>query len=181
MIWQFIPKIWSNSRKLFWFCNWCFTQWIIIIIIIIFHFENFALFHAKLGSNVCPRVDNQTSGDTLQGLTRPISGKGKIFINQLRPCQTMPHWGKTHWGKIHWSNVCHIVCLVSSARAPKTGARLTEAWALALLPHWGMNIDMYGQVDNIIYRNLLYLWKFRPIRIISGQISHIFSNYIFIR
>ena len=36
-----------------------------------------------------------------------------------------------------WSNVWHIVRPVSSARAPKTGARLTEARALALLPHWG--------------------------------------------
>ena len=44
----------------------------VIIIIIIFYFENVAFFHAKLGSDVCPRVDNQTSGDTLQDLT---SGK----------------------------------------------------------------------------------------------------------
>ena len=57
--------------------------------------------------------------------------------HHLRWCQTRPHWGKTHWGKIHWSNVWHIVRPVSSARAPKTGARLTEARALALLPHWG--------------------------------------------
>ena len=33
-------------------------------IIIILYFENFAFFHAKLGSDVRPRVDNQTSGDT---------------------------------------------------------------------------------------------------------------------
>ena len=36
---------------------------------IIFYFENVVLFHAKLGSKVCPRVDNQTSGGTLQELT----------------------------------------------------------------------------------------------------------------
>ena len=39
------------------------------IIIIIFYFENVAFFHAKLGSDVCPGVDNQTSGETLQDLT----------------------------------------------------------------------------------------------------------------
>ena len=50
-----------------------------------------------------------------------------------------------HWGKIHWSIDWHIVRPVSSARAPKTGERLSEARAFALLPHWGMNIDMYGQ------------------------------------
>ena len=43
--------------------------------------------------------------------------------------QTVPQWGKTHWGKIHWGIVWHIVRLVSSARAPKTGARLNEARA----------------------------------------------------
>ena len=59
--------------------------------------------------------------------------------------QTLPHWGKTHWGKTRWSIVWHIVRLVSSARAPKTGARLIEARAIALLSHWGMNINMYGQ------------------------------------
>ena len=31
-------------------------------IIIILHFGNVAFFHAKLGLDVCPRVDNQTSG-----------------------------------------------------------------------------------------------------------------------
>ena len=36
---------------------------------------NVAFFHAKLGSDVCPRVDNQTSGDTLQDLTRPLVEK----------------------------------------------------------------------------------------------------------
>ena len=42
------------------------------LIIIIFYFENVAVFHAKLVSDTCPRVDNQTSGDTLQDLTRPV-------------------------------------------------------------------------------------------------------------
>ena len=42
-----------------------------VIIIIIFYFKSVTFFHAKLGSDVCPRVDNQTSGDTLQDLTRP--------------------------------------------------------------------------------------------------------------
>ena len=64
-----------------------------------------------------------------------------------RWCHTMPHWGKTHWGKIHWSNVWHIVRPVSSARAPKTGARLTEARALALLPHWGKSPLRKKNVD----------------------------------
>ena len=77
--------------------------------IIIFYFENAAFFHAKLGSDVCPRVDNQTSGDTLQDLTRPLSGK--ITISQLSthgywsefyggemPFDTKKFWlGKRHW------------------------------------------------------------------------------------
>ena len=66
--------------------------------------------------------------------------------------QTMPHWGKTHW-----SIICHIVCLVSSGEA-----RAHERWAT---------------VENTIYWKLLYLWKFRPIRVIPGQISHILSNF----
>ena len=41
-------------------------------IIIIFYFENVAFFHAKLGSDVYLRVDNQCYGDTLQDLTRPL-------------------------------------------------------------------------------------------------------------
>ena len=41
-------------------------------IIIIFYFEIVTFFRAKLGSDVCPRVDNQTSRDTLQDLTRPL-------------------------------------------------------------------------------------------------------------
>ena len=34
------------------------------IIIIIFYFENVAFFYAKLWSDVCPRVDYESSGDT---------------------------------------------------------------------------------------------------------------------
>ena len=45
------------------------------MIIIIFYFENVTFFHTKLGSDVCLRVDNQTSGDTLQDLTRPLVEK----------------------------------------------------------------------------------------------------------
>ena len=61
----------------------------IIIIIIIFYFENVAFFHAKLGSDICPRVDNQTSGDTLQDFTRPQVGK--ITISQL---STHGYWSE---------------------------------------------------------------------------------------
>ena len=43
-----------------------------LIIIIILYFENVAFFHAKLGLDVCPRIDNQTSGDALQDLTQPL-------------------------------------------------------------------------------------------------------------
>ena len=58
-----------------------FHYWIIIIIIIIFYFENNAFFHAKLGWDVCPRVDNQTSGDTLQDLTQGWHFAGKnLFL-----------------------------------------------------------------------------------------------------
>ena len=38
------------------------------IIIIILYFENFTFFHAKLESDVCSRVNNKTSGDTLPDL-----------------------------------------------------------------------------------------------------------------
>ena len=37
---------------------------------------------------------------------------------------------------------------VSSARAPKTGTRLTEAQALALLPHRGMNNNNNNNNNN---------------------------------
>ena len=47
-------------------------------IIIILYFENVTFFHAKLGSDVCPRVDNQTSGDTLEDLTRPLVEKSPL-------------------------------------------------------------------------------------------------------
>ena len=43
--------------------------------IIISYFGDVTFFQAKLGSDVCPRVDNQTSGDTLQKLTRPLVEK----------------------------------------------------------------------------------------------------------
>ena len=36
--------------------------------IITIYFENVTFLHAKLGSDVCPRVYSQTSGDTLQDL-----------------------------------------------------------------------------------------------------------------
>ena len=36
------------------------------------HFENIVSFYVKLGFDICPRVDNQTSGDTLQDSTRPL-------------------------------------------------------------------------------------------------------------
>ena len=39
-----------------------------ITLIIIFYFENVAFFHAKLGSEVYPTIDNQTTGNTLQDL-----------------------------------------------------------------------------------------------------------------
>ena len=45
-------------------------QQLIHKIIIIVYFENVAFLHAKLGSDVCPWVDNQTSGDTSQESTR---------------------------------------------------------------------------------------------------------------
>ena len=34
-----------------------------------FILKNVAFFHAKLWLDVCPRIDNQTTGDTLQDLT----------------------------------------------------------------------------------------------------------------
>ena len=49
------------------------------MIIIVFYFQNVAFFHAKLRSDICPRVDNQTSGETLQDLTRPLVEKPLSF------------------------------------------------------------------------------------------------------
>ena len=66
------------NLKIFWIClNW--IELSILIIIIIFNVENIGFFHAKLGSDVCPRVNNQTSGDTLQNLTRPLTWKSQIY------------------------------------------------------------------------------------------------------
>ena len=70
--WNMIWRDWTE---------WSFQMLAVIIIIIIFYFENVTFFHAKLRSGICPRVDNQPSGDTLQDLTRPLSGK--IAISQL--------------------------------------------------------------------------------------------------
>ena len=61
-----------------------------------FYFENVAFLHAKLGSDVCPRVDNQTSGETLQDLTRPLVEK--LAISQL----------STHG---NWSELLVVGCL----------------------------------------------------------------------
>ena len=38
----------------------------IVNFVITIYFEYVAFFHAKLGSDIFPRVDKQTSGDTLQ-------------------------------------------------------------------------------------------------------------------
>ena len=48
------------------------------LIIIIFYFENVTFFHAKLGSDVRPIVDNQTSGDTWEDWTRPLVEKSLV-------------------------------------------------------------------------------------------------------
>ena len=61
--------------------NICIAKNMGIILIIIYYFENVVFFHVKLGSDVRPRVENQTSGDTLQDSTQPLSGK--ITISQL--------------------------------------------------------------------------------------------------
>ena len=55
----------------------------------------------------------------------------------------------------------------------------TSACALASLRHEHRYV--WARVVHTLYWKLLYLWNFRPITIISGQISHIFSNLIFIR
>ena len=61
-------------------------------IIIIFHFENIAFFHAKLGSDVCSSVDDQTSG----GFTSfKSTTSGKIAISQL---STHGYWSKVFGG-----------------------------------------------------------------------------------
>ena len=69
---------------------------IIIIIIVIINYHRHLLFwkrrffHAKLGSDVCPRVDNQTYGDTLQNSTQPLTS-GKIAISLL---STQEFWSE---------------------------------------------------------------------------------------
>ena len=42
---------------------------------IIIYFEIVTFFHVKLGLDVCPRVDNQTSDDNLEELTWPLVEK----------------------------------------------------------------------------------------------------------
>ena len=83
---------------------------IIIIVIIIVYFENVAFFYAKLGSDVCPRVDNQkTSGDTLQDLTRPLVGKSPsgyyspMGIGQVFGGRMPFHTNQFGLGKRHWN------------------------------------------------------------------------------
>ena len=77
-----------------WICNFVVFQKVsnyyclVIIIIIIFCLENIAFFHAKLRSDVCPRVDNQTSGDTL--LCK--ASYSKVAVNCLLPnCELPPY------------------------------------------------------------------------------------------
>ena len=64
-------------------------------IIIIFYFENVAFIHAKLGLDVCPRVDNQTSGETLQDLAWPLVEKKAI--SQL---YTHGYWRQVFGGEM---------------------------------------------------------------------------------
>ena len=74
------------------------------------YFENVTFFHAELGSDICPRVDNHISGDTLQESTRPLVEKNAI--NQLSTPWIlervfgggMPfHTNQFGLGKTHWS------------------------------------------------------------------------------
>ena len=60
----------------------------------ILYFEKcLALFHARLGSDVCPRVDNQTLGDTLQDSTRSLVAMDRTTsaISQL---STQGYWSE---------------------------------------------------------------------------------------
>ena len=94
---------------------------LIIIIIVVFYFENVALFLDKLGSDVCPRVDNQTSGDTLQDLTRPLSGN--IVISQL----------STHG---YWSNFLVAGCSSAPIREEtlESGNLFSGSWISTSVP-----------------------------------------------
>ena len=50
-----------------------------VSMMIIIYFENVAFFRSDLGSDVCPRVDNQTSGDTFQELNPVVElSKGEV-------------------------------------------------------------------------------------------------------
>ena len=57
--------------------NFCLL--FITFVIIIIYFVNVTFFYAKLELDVCHRVDNQTSGNTLQQLTT----SGKIAIEPV--------------------------------------------------------------------------------------------------
>ena len=83
---------------------------VVVIIIIVIYFDNSTFLHAKLGSDVCPRVDNQTSGNTLQDLTRPLvqklpsasyppMGIGASF----RWRDALPHTNQLGLGMRHWN------------------------------------------------------------------------------
>ena len=78
--------------------------------VIIFNFEECRILHAMLGLDVCPRVDNQNSGENLQDSTLPLSGKIAIsqFSNHgywsvflVAGCQF--HTNQFGIGKRHWN------------------------------------------------------------------------------
>ena len=90
------------------------------LIIIIFYFENVAFFHAKLGSDVSPRVDNQTFGETLQDFTRPLvenspsasyppTGIGaRYWWWDALPHSVHPHTGQSWLSVINAESQTHI-------------------------------------------------------------------------
>ena len=72
--------------------------------------SSFILKTSELGSDVGPRVDSQTTGDTLQDLTPPISGKNcqQPVIHPWMLLQDfgggMPfHANQFRLGKRHWN------------------------------------------------------------------------------
>ena len=126
-----------------------------------FIFKNVAFFHAKLGSDVCPSVDNQTSGDTLQGLTRPLVEKSPsasyppwvlervfgdgmpfhaIFI-YMSIYGNLFHWGTHHISSVLVSNEAIIVITIYFWKRPF----LPRSARVICLPWYGIppNIPEY--------------------------------------
>ena len=94
--------------------------------IIIFYFENVAFYQAKLGLDVCPRVDNQTSGETLQDLTRPLAEKSPSAIYPPKGFGTSFWW---------WDAIPHQPVGIRE-KTLESGNLFSGSWISASVPLW---------------------------------------------